>query len=265
MIDPSEILARFSEQQVAGFMLVLTRVTPMFILAPLFSNKLIPARARVVIALGMSIGIWPAAQRAGASHTIPLDALPFAGLLLKELLVGVAFSLVLSALFAAISTAGSLIDTVIGFSYGSLVDPVNGNQSSLLASLYSLLGIMVFISINGDAWVIEGLARTYDAVPLLSQPSIPSLVAGVQLAFTGIFAAALEVAAPVMLAVILTDASLGVVTRVVPSLNVFSVGFSAKIAVGMVIMAASLPFVGTWVSDQLQQSVASALHTIRVA
>jgi flagellar biosynthetic protein FliR len=102
-------------------------------------------------------------------------------------------------------------------------------------------------------------------VPLLSAPSLPSATQGVQLAFAGILPAALMVAAPVLLAIVLTDAALGVVTRVVPSLNVFSIGFSAKIAVGLTVMAASLPFVAGWVGDQLQQSVSAALHSLRVA
>jgi flagellar biosynthesis protein FliR len=185
--------------------------------------------------------------------------------MLKEVLVGIAFALVLAALFAALSTAGSLADTLIGFSFGSLVDPVSGNSSSLLSNLYSMLGIAVFVAIGGDAWVIEGLARTYDAVPLLAYPSIPSATQAVQVAFANVLPDALMVAAPVLLAIVLSDCALGVVARVVPSLNVFQVGFSAKIAIGLTVMAASLPFVGGWVGDQLQQSVFDALRALRVA
>jgi flagellar biosynthesis protein FliR len=265
MIDPGQILAQFSEQQVAGFLLVLGRIGPLFLLAPLFSSKSLPLRARGIVAVALTVGIWPIAARSGTHHHITLDALPFAALMLKEILVGVAFALVLAALLAALSTAGSLLDTIIGFSFGSLVDPVSGNNSSVLSNLYAMLGIVVFIAIDGDSWVIQGMARTYDAVPLLSAPSLPSATQGVQLAFAGILPAALMVAAPVLLAIVLTDCALGVVTRVVPSLNVFSIGFSAKIAVGLTVMAASLPFVAGWFGDQLQQSVSAALHTLRVA
>jgi flagellar biosynthetic protein FliR len=265
MIDPSEILAQFSEQQVAGFLLVLARISPLFLLAPLFSNKIVPARAKAIVALGLTIGIFPIAAHAGANHHIELDGLGYGALMLKEILVGITFSLVLAAMFAALSTAGSLIDLVAGFSFGSLVDPVSGNNSTMLANLYAMFGVAVFIAIGGDSWVIQGLARTYDVVPLTSSPSIASATAGVQMAFAGILPSALMVAAPVLLAIVLTDAALGVVTRIVPSLNVFSIGFSAKIAVGLTVMAASLPFVSGWVGDNLQQSVSDALHALKVA
>jgi flagellar biosynthetic protein FliR len=265
MIDPSEILAQFSEQQVAGFLLVLGRISPLFLLAPLFSNKVVPPRAKAIIAIGLTIGIFPIAAHAGANQHINLDSLAYGALMLKEILVGMTFALVLAAMFAALSTAGSLLDLVAGFSFGSLVDPVSGNNSTMLANLYAMFGVAVFIAIGGDSWVIQGLAKTYQAVPLNEAPSIDSATAGVQMAFANILPAALMVAAPVLLAVVLTDAALGVVTRVVPSLNVFSIGFSAKIAVALTVMAASLPFVSGWIGDNLQLSVSDALHALKVA
>src|SRR5919199_1207620 len=261
-MNVNELLARFSEQQVAAFFLVLARVSPLFILAPLFSSKQVPARARGVLAVALTLGLSPVVSRHGR---IDLDTLPYALLILKELLVGLAFAYGLGALFAAVQAAGALLDTLIGFSFGSLVDPVTGNQSSVLSQLYALVGVAVFVAIDGDAWVVKGLARTYEAVPLLEAPQIGSLVHGAQVAFSGVVAASLEVGAPVILALIVTDAAFGVVSRVVPQLNVFAVGFPAKVAVGLVLIGASLPFASAWLADQLEQSVASALQALRVA
>jgi flagellar biosynthesis protein FliR len=73
------------------------------------------------------------------------------------------------------------------------------------------------------------------------------------------------VAAPVMVALIITEAALGVVSRVVPQINIFAVGFPAKIAIGLLLVGASLPFAAGWLSDELQRSVATALRTLQVA
>jgi len=260
-VDVNALLAKFSEQDVAAFMLVLGRIAPMFIFAPLFSSKMIPARARAIIALALTVGIMPMARHS----KIDLDALSFAGLMLKEVVVGLAFTYALGAMFAALQAAGALLDTLIGFSFGALLDPVTGTQSSVLSQLYSLVGVAVFIAIDGDAWVIQGLARTYDAVPLLSAPDIGTLLHGTQVAFSGIFVAGFMIGAPVIVALIITDAAFGVVSRVVPQLNIFAVGFPAKMIVGLTLIGASLPFVSGFVGDQLQQSVLQALHTLRVA
>jgi flagellar biosynthetic protein FliR len=260
-MDPNELLARFSEDQVAGFFLVLARVSPLFILSPLFSSAMIPGRARAVIAVALTVGILPVVKHGD----IPLDEFAFGGLIIKEVVVGLAFAYALGAMFAALQAAGTLLDTLIGFSFGALVDPVTGNQSSVLAQMYSLVGVAIFIAIGGDGWVVKGLARTYGAVPLLDAPNIGSMVGGAQIAFSGIFVSAFMIGAPVIIALIITDAAFGVVSRVVPQLNIFAVGFPAKMIVGLTLIGASLPFVSNFVGDQLQLSVEQALRTLRVA
>jgi flagellar biosynthesis protein FliR len=256
------LLQQFSERQLVGFILVLARVSPMFVLAPIFSSRMVPARARGVLAVAISFGLAPLAMH---GQHLTLDAMTLAGLLGKELLVGLAYAFALAAVFAAISVAGAFLDTAIGFSYGSLIDPVTGTQSTILAQLYAMVGVLIFIALDGDHWMIEGLARTYQLMPMTKFPSIGALVGGADKAFVSIFGSAIELAAPVMLAALLTDCALGLVARVMPQLNVFSVAFPAKIAVGLLVMGISLPFVGGWISDQVQVSVSSALQSIHVA
>jgi len=256
------LLRQIGEQHVASFFLVLARVGPLFVVAPLFSSKMLPARARGVAAVALAVGLSPIALKGG--H-IPLDALSLGGLILKEALVGFAFAFAVAVLFAAVSAAGSFLDTLIGFSYGGLVDPVNGNQSSVLSQLYTLVGIMVFLAIGGETWLVEGLAKTYSLVGLTQMPALGALVGGAQHTFASIFISAVELAAPVLIALIITDAGFGVVSRVMPQLNVFAVGFPAKILVGFLTVAASLPFVAGWIGNQLQQSVLSALQSIHAA
>jgi flagellar biosynthesis protein FliR len=258
----NELLAQFGQNQVAGFLLVLGRIGPLFALAPLFSSRSIPVRAKGVCAVALTVGIAPIAL---AGNEVPLEVGAFVELMLKEILVGLAYAFALAALFAAVSTAGSFLDTLIGFSYGALVDPVTGNQSAVLTQTYIFVGLLVFIAIGGDGLVIKGIARSYDLVPLLEMPSLPALAGGAQSAFAQVFLSALELAAPVVLAIVITDAAFGVVSRVVPQLNVFAVGFPAKVAVGMLVIGVSLPFAAGWIADELQRSVSTALQSIRMA
>jgi len=261
-LDAGQLLADFSEQQVAGFFLVLARISPLFLLAPLFSSSAIPRRVRGIVAVGLAFGMTPIVR---GDARIPLDPMVLGGLVTKELLVGLAFAFTIGALFAAVAAAGALLDTLIGFSYGALVDPVTGNQSSVLSQLYALVGVLVFIAIGGDAWVVKGLVRTYELVPLLEAPALGSLVGGAQEAFAAVFTSALQICAPILLALVVTDAAFGVVSRVVPQLNVFAVGFPAKVLVGLVLIGVSLPFAASWLADEVQRSVGAALESLRVA
>jgi flagellar biosynthetic protein FliR len=256
------LLQQFGEQQLAGFFLVLARLSPLFVMAPLFSSKMVPGRVRIVIAVGLAIGLTPVVV---GDQKISMDAWTYAGLILKELLIGGAFAFALGAMFAAIGVAGTFLDYFVGLAFGSLVDPVTGTNSTIISQLYTLIGVVIFIAIGGEDWVIAGFARTFDIVGLTETPSLGTLVAGANEAFVGIFSAAVQIAGPIMLAMVLTDAAFGVVSRVVPQLNVFGVGFPVKLILGVLLIGVTLPYLGGWISGELTDSVSVALHTLKVA
>jgi flagellar biosynthesis protein FliR len=258
----NELLLKLEGGDLLAFVLVLARVTPLFVIAPLFSSQMIPPHVRGIIAVGISIGLAPIALH---GQHIPSDPLAIGGLVIESMLVGGGFAMTLAVLLAAVESAGSIVDVISGFSYGELINPSNGEQSAVMARFYSLVGTLIFLVIGGDAWTIRGLDRTFQLVPLTGEPRLSSLVGGAEQVFAGVFTAALEVVAPVLVALLITDVAFGVVSRVVPQLNVFAVGFPTKVAVAMLVVGASLPFTAAWISSQLSVSVGDALGALHVA
>jgi flagellar biosynthesis protein FliR len=255
----SELLSKLAGNELAGFILVLARVTPLFLIAPPFSSPMIPPRVRGIIAVGISIGLTPIVMH---GQHISGDVLELAGFVLSGALVGLAFAFSLAILFASIEAAGAFADLGAGFSYGNEIDPFSGNPSGPFSSLYSMMGIAVFFAIGGEAWVLTGLDRSFDLVPLTQMPQLSTLVGGVVHIFSTVFAGALEIAAPVVIALLITDVAFGVVSRVVPQLNVFAVGFPVKVAVALLIVGVSIPFVGGWIADQVSTTVGAALSVL---
>ena len=253
----STLLHQIGSDKVTGFFLVLARVSPLFVLAPLFSSKMVPARVKGIVAVGLSIGLTPIAVH---GQQIPTDPMAVAGLLVVQVLVGLAFAFAVGMVLAAIEAAGALTDMVAGFSFGSVIDPINGNQGGTMTNFYSMVGLAMFIAIGGDAWTLRGLSRTFDLVPLTKAPAIPTLTSGVEQAFSTIFVSAVEVCAPVLLALLITDVAFGMVSRVVPQLNIFGVGFPVKVGVAILVVAASLPFLGAFMTDQISTAVSTALR-----
>ncbi len=258
----TKLLSELAGNNLAGFILVLARVTPLFVIAPLFSSQIIPPHVRGIIAVGISIGLAPIALH---GQHIPTDPLALFELVIEGMLVGLGFAFTLAVLMAAIESAGSLIDVLSGFSYGELINPMNSQQSAAVTRFYSLVGTLIFLVIGGDGWTLKGLYRTFQLVPLTSAPRLSSLVGGAEQVFSTVFAAALEVAAPVLVALLITDVAFGIVSRVVPQLNVFAVGFPTKVAVALLVVGASLPFTANWISNQLSVSVGDALGALHVA
>jgi|tagenome__1003787_1003787.scaffolds.fasta_scaffold20988968_5 flagellar biosynthetic protein FliR len=248
--------------QMAGFLLVVARVGGLFLLAPGFSSRMIPVRVKLMMAFALSMALLPM-----ATHGRPVGADPgdLALLVLKELAVGVAFALPLALLAAAVQAGATLLDTVIGFSFASQLDPITNVQNAVLSQLYGLVAVMIFMLSGGDQVMIEGVAASYRVVPIDVVPDLAGMAPHLLPLGLDVFVIGLEIAAPVLIALVITDAAFGLVARAVPQMNVFFIGLPAKILVGFMVIGASLPFVAGRLTGQLEQSVFTALKVLHAA
>lgn len=261
-MSPQDAVFELTGFQPAAFVLVLARISPLFLLAPLFSSGAVPRRVKGIVAVALALGMAPLAL---AGQDVPTGPVLFVELLVKELIVGAAFAFALGCVLAGFQAVGGLLDIQIGFAFGATVDPMTGGQGAVLGKLYAMVGVAILVAMNGDALIIAGLARTYDLVPLTAFPQLGAMVSGTFDAFANVLVAALQVGAPILLTLLLTDAAFAMVSRVVPQMNVFAVGFPAKVVVGMLMIVVTLPFAAGWFGDRLTGSVAAALQTLKVA
>jgi flagellar biosynthesis protein FliR len=252
-------LAGFVADHVIGFLLVVARLGGLFVLAPVFSAHMLPVRLRALMAAAIALAIMPVALH---GQTIPANAGEVTLLLVKETAVGLAFAFPLAVLMAAIQAGAGLVDTIIGFSFAAILDPVNNQQSAVVGQFYSLFAMMVFLLAGGDHIMLQGLAASYRELPVTAWPDTTALAAHATAAFAQVWVIGLEIVAPPVVALVITDAALGLVSRAVPQMNVFVVGLPAKILVGFTVIAAGLPFLSTTLSDALTSSVAAAVRTL---
>jgi flagellar biosynthetic protein FliR len=249
-------LPELAGEQVAAFVLVLARIGGLFFFAPIFSSKLIPGRAKFLAAGAISLALSPLAS---AHRVVPQDPVLLAGLVVKEIIVGLAIALALGVVSAAVHAGASIIDAVGGFSFASLVDPFTNMQGSPFAQLYGVFATMVLLLSGGDHVMIRGLARSYELVPIDSSLNFGRMADLALVGLMQIFVIGLEIVAPVLLALVLTDMALGLVSRAVPQMNVFFVGVPAKILVAFAVAAASLPFVALRLESALSEAMLRAL------
>jgi len=252
-------LPEIAAAQVVGFLLVLARVGPLFLLAPIFSARALPAQAKIVVACGIAFALTPLAI---AGQDVPTEGMQLVVVAVKESLVGLAFAFALSALVAAVQLGAGLVDTVVGFSYASVIDPFSSVQGGVIGQLYALFVAVVLVTTGGDQLMIEGLAGTYHVVPLGTMPSWNVFGQLALDAFARVFVLGLEIIAPVLIALIVVDCALALVARAAPQLNIFAVGLPAKILVAITVVIASLPFVADHVRTQLEVTVEETLVTL---
>ncbi|MBQ8699274.1 MAG: flagellar biosynthetic protein FliR, partial [Schwartzia sp.] len=155
------------QNHAAVFLLMLTRVTGLFIVAPFFGSLNVPQTIRVGASVAFSFALFPLVDGMGAVPA-PATVLGFAAAVVRELFVGWLIGFVAFVSFAAINMAGKMMDMQVGFSIVNVMDPTSGQQIPLIGSFLYNLGLIVFVVTNGHHAMISALVESFRAVPLLS-------------------------------------------------------------------------------------------------
>lgn len=218
-----------------GYILALIRFSTFIIAAPIFSQRGIPPQIKIGFAALLAILTAPQVPAA-----IPFDH-QWVPLIIQEIGVGLILAFAVLLIFAIIYFAGQLIDVPMGFGMATIFDPQTGIQMPIFSQFYHLLAVAVFLAVDGHLWIIKALAKSYELIPINSFFQIDFTLEVLMKLGKSIFAIGLQIAAPIMGTMLLIDVALGIITRVVPQLNVFVLGFPIKILVGMLIIFLAVP------------------------
>lgn len=232
----------FSEAQIAAWLSPILwpflRVLAMISVAPVFSLRNIPVRAKIGLALLVAI----AAQGSlGSQPVISVDGPGALGAVLQQVGVGMSIGFAVRLVFASVGLAGELIGLQMGLNFASFFNPASGGQESAVATFMGQLSLLLFVVINGHLTILMAVIRSFEAFP--ADGSFLQVLATTQLHRLGadIFASALWMALPMIALLIFVNLLLGIMSRVAPQMNIYSLGFPVTLAVGMFGLAATLP------------------------
>jgi flagellar biosynthesis protein FliR len=222
------------------FGLLLVRCLSFFVAGPIFAQRNIPMQFKVLLAVGISVSLFPMVSASGMTPSTDLGS--FLLMVAGETLIGLILAFGVSIPFAGIKMAAGLIGIQMGFGIVNVMDPKSGTQIPILAKVYDLLAITLFLILNGHHLLLKGLGVSLNLVPLGGVEFSSGMVGQLIGMASSIFVIALSVGAPLIAVLFLTDAALGFVARTVPQMNIFIVGFPIKIALGLTGVAVTVPF-----------------------
>lgn len=249
----------------AVFLLLLTRVSGIFIISPFFGSLNIPVYFRAAASFAFALVLFPVVD--GVQGIVaPATVLGYMGAALTELLVGWLIGLVAYISFAAITFAGKVMDMQSGFAVVNVMDPTSGQQMPLIGSFLYNLAIIVFVVTNGHHMIISALFESFKLVPLLGADLDTSLALIIARFTTGIFFTGMKIAMPVTFAILLTNVGLGILARTMPQMNIFVVGIPMQLTVGMLILTMVLPFYVLFLGvlfDEMYGNITVALEALQ--
>ena len=239
--------------ETATFLILFARVGAVLMLLPVFSEEGVPAQIRLLISLGMALGLWGL-----LGPRIPAEA---AGVLpstiITELLVGFAIGAIVRIMFFAAVMAGSLVSLQVGLSAAVIFDPSQGGQTPLLGKFVAVAAAVVCLSVGIHHLWIGAIIRSYDMFPVGGLPPANDFAQLAIRTVTHSMALGLSLAAPLIVYGIVFNAALGLMARLAPAIQIFFIAQPLNIMLGIALFATVL---GTMLAT-FSNEMASWLNT----
>ncbi len=248
------------EAWLAAFIFPLARILALVASAPIIGNRQVPARVKVGFAMLLTFIIAPTLN---IPSNIEASSGPGLFILAQQILVGLAMGFSMRLIFTAIEMAGDIMGMQMGLGFASFYDPINGANTQVIGQFLGIVAALAFLSMNGHLYMLATLAESFQVFPINTQ--VPSAGAMHTLALWGgsIFSHALRLSLPVIAALLITNLSLGILTRSAPQLNVFAIGFPITLVVGFATLMLTLPYLTTLLEIFIQTGQDTMLNIAR--
>ena len=235
-------LATLFSGQLQIFVLVLARIVSMIGLLPVFGSMALPMPAKAGLSVVLSIVIFPTLPH--IAWALPTGVPAYFLLVLREVLLGMITGYLLALSFQMLESAGSLIDSAAGFNMIELFDPMTGAQAALFGQFLSICASVTFVIGGGHLQLLRVLADSFRLAPIGLVSLDPSrLVPQLSQTLVACFITSLQLAGPVLMALLLLTLVMAVLSRVMPSMNVWTLSMPLQIVVACLLTSATLPWI----------------------
>lgn len=225
-----------------AFLLIFIRMHSLFMAAPFFSSAVIPFRTKSLLAFFITLVIFPVVTKNG--YTITANMGQYGLMALREIIIGIYIGFLASIIFAAFQLSGQFFAVQIGFGINEVMDPLAQVSVPIIGQMKNLLGILIFLIINGHHFLITAVYKSYEMVPSFNIVTGSGELSKYLISsFSGMFVIALKIALPIIATIFLVSVSMGVLAKAAPQMNILMLGFPFKIIVAFSVLALASPMI----------------------
>jgi flagellar biosynthetic protein FliR len=218
----------------AAFILMFARIGTMLMLLPGLGEIMVPVRIRLTIALLLTMVLFPLHR---AEYAIDLRAPgPVLIALGQELIVGLVLGIAARLTISALQVAGSVIAQQLGLGFVTAVDPTQGQQGLILGNFLTLLGVTLIFATDLHHLVIAGLHDSYRLFRPGEVPMISDVTTLVTNTVGGAFRVGIQLSGPFLVFGLVFNIALGVLSRLMPQMQVYFVAVPLSIIIGFLIL-----------------------------
>ena len=237
------------------------RIGAFLMVMPLIGGSFTPVRVRLLLAIVLTIAIAPMVPATATEEVLSAAGLV---MMIQEIGIGVAMGFLVQLVFDAIALGGQVIGMSMGLGFAVFLDRARGVSVPVLGQLFLMLGMLVFLSLNGHLAMIQLLAESFRAWPMseggLTLPILSELLIWTR----QLFVFALKIALPAITALLVVNLSFGVMSRAAPTLNLFAVGFPVAMLLGFTVIFLNMGVLVENVSSFLLLSISAVSQLLEM-
>ncbi|PCF94020.1 flagellar biosynthetic protein FliR [Vreelandella nigrificans] len=236
-----------------AFLWPFARITAFMAVSPLWGHSSIPNQAKVGLAALVAVVIAPVLP---AMPNVPIMSWAGVGIMVEQILIGLAIGLVMHIIFAVVQAAGEFIGLQMGLAFASFFDLSSGTNIMVLSRILYMITLLMFLALNGHLMVLETLVMSFQTLPVgigTLNPNAFELLAR----YAGtIFASGMLLALPLSGSLLIISLSLGILNRSAPQLTVFNIGFPTSLTVGLILLMVLMTDIGRFLQRLFSQGLA---------
>ncbi|TDK68326.1 flagellar biosynthetic protein FliR [Sapientia aquatica] len=239
-----------------SFLWPLTRILGMIAVAPVFGSRSVPVMIKVSFGVVLAVLIAPTLNNVPTIDPVSLDGMLIT---IEQLIIGVAMGFTIQVVFASVDLAGDLMGMSMGLGFASFYDPQTRATTPALSQFLTLITTMLFLTLDLHLALLSTLVESFTTLPIgLGIPNHASM--WMRIAGTGsiIFTSGVQLALPIIAALLVTNIALGILTRAAPQLNLFGIGFPITMSVGFIMVMVILPYLAEPIKKLLELGIVFA-------
>lgn len=229
-------------------MLVTARVAGLLMVAPVWSIKTISPQIRGSVAVLLGFFLLPGVE----TVQMPNEALALPVMLCGEMLFGVVLGITAGLFVNAMRLGAEVVSVQMGLAIARTLLPGSGESSTTIGQLQSLMALAMYLALGGHIYLFVGLETSLHAIPPGTQLDFVTGGSAFISALESVFSTAMRVAAPIMVAMVMTNLALAILGKAVPQVHVLMFAFPITISVGLFAFGATLPFLASLVNGWVE-------------
>ena len=251
------MLAEFLPTEVFGFFLVFVRLAAAIMLLPALGEQQVPRPIRLGLALAVTFALSPVA--APLIPPQPDHPIEIFLIVSSEFIIGLLIGSTARFLMSALNVGGTVIGFSSSLAFAMTVDPTQGIQGATVASLLSILGVVLIFATDLHLVMIRGLADSYTLFPPGEMPPVGDFAELAMKFMSNAFRLGMQLAAPFMVYGLIFYTAVGLITRLMPQMPVFFVIMPVQIWLALLILSFTISALMLWFMQNFEEGISDLL------